>query len=59
MPRIIDPARRCRPVAEWPAKDREAYARAVRPGGLFEEPGPLANLAPATLATTKRPTAGI
>lgn len=50
MPRITDPVRRCLPVAEWPAKDREAHVRAVRPGGLFEEPGRFSLLAPVSLA---------
>jgi integrase len=31
MARSLDPARRCKPVAEWPALDRAVWARALEP----------------------------
>jgi integrase/recombinase XerD len=33
------PQRRCMPLEEWPARDREAWAGAVRGGGLLDERG--------------------
>ncbi|RMI17308.1 hypothetical protein EBE87_23040, partial [Pseudoroseomonas wenyumeiae] len=37
------------PVAQWPAADREAWARAQRPGDFLEEAGAAATWRPATL----------
>src|SRR5688572_2994099 len=34
-----DPRRRCKPVVEWPAEDRAAWAAAMRSADPFEDPG--------------------
>ena len=45
-----DPARRCLPVAEWPAPDRAAWLAATRRGDILDDPSRLAQLKPSTLA---------
>jgi len=44
----VDAARRCVPVAEWPAIDQAAWAAALRPGAPLEPGGLAARWAPAT-----------
>jgi hypothetical protein len=34
-----DPARRCKPVCEWPAEDRGLWEAALLPGDIID-PGP-------------------
>jgi integrase/recombinase XerD len=34
-----DPERRCKPIAEWPARDRALWEAALAPGDLFEDGG--------------------
>ena len=43
-----DPARRCRPVAEWPESDRSAWATAQSAGDILDPGGPAAAWAPHT-----------
>ncbi len=40
-----DPARRCMPLAEWPAPDRLLWAAAVQPGDPIEPGGVYAGAA--------------
>ncbi len=49
-----DPQSRCRPLAEWPAADQGAWAAALRPGELFDDPGRLAHLRPASVRMTQQ-----
>ena len=43
-----DTERRCLPVAEWPAKDQEAWRRVITNGHILDEPGAGAHWAPDT-----------
>ena len=43
---INGPPRRCMPLADWPATDREAWLAAVEPGDLLDEGGPGARWSP-------------
>ena len=46
-----DPRRRCMPLAEWPDRDREAWASAVRQGHILDGQGPAAHWRPKTQKT--------
>ena len=48
---ISDRPVRCWPVAEWPMHDQAAWARALQPGDLLEEPRAASRWAPKTLET--------
>ena len=43
-----DPARRCMPIAEWPAGDRLCWEAAIRSGDVLDEAGPAGHWRPAT-----------
>lgn len=41
-------SRGCLPLADWPARDQDAWDRALRPGDPFHRGGPAADWRPAT-----------
>ena len=43
-----DPARRCRPLADWPEPDRQAWTAAQAAGDILDPGGPAAGWAPHT-----------
>jgi hypothetical protein len=47
-----DPARRSRPVAEWPQRHRDAWDRARKPGDRLHPGGPASSWAPRSLTKT-------
>ena len=49
-----DPARRCRPVEEWPPSHRAAWHMASRPGDRLHPGGPASRWAPRSLAKTEK-----
>lgn len=48
MAQIKDPIRRCMPLSEWPALDRQAWEAAIHDGGFFEDVGLAAKWRPDT-----------
>jgi len=54
MPRKVDPRRRCLPLAEWPAADREAWEAAMRAArGRFSGRGRAGRLSAEALEKTR------
>ncbi len=49
-----DPARRCRPVAEWPELHRRAWELALRPGDRLEPGGPASRWAARSATKTEK-----
>ena len=49
-----DPARRCRPVAEWPQTHRHAWTMAVRQGDRLNPGGPASQWAPRSKLKTEK-----